>query len=148
MLRRKHIRSISTLAAAITSIPVVSGVAGGIYVWLSPNVMLASTIALRSVVWFNLWGLAVLLLSIYRKRWFCRTLCPTGWCCKQASRKARTIRPVKIPAGTGKCIAVFTLASAIFGYPLLLWIDPLVLFGGFFTTVFRFKELSGIADTF
>jgi len=121
--------------------PFIGGIAGGIYVWLSPNVMLASVIALRSMVLFNLPGIAVLSICLFRKRWFCNMLCPTGWCCHQVSKTAHRHRPDRIPVHTGKIIVLFTIASAIFGYPLLLWIDPLVIFSSFFT-VFQFKEIS------
>jgi len=140
-LKRYPIRFFSTLAAVALSLPCITGVASGIYVWLSPNIMLASAIALRSMVLLNLLGIAVLLLCIFRKRWFCNMLCPTGWCCHCVSNKAHRKRLDRIPVNTGKVIALFTIASAIFGYPLLLWIDPLVIFNNFFT-VFRFKELS------
>ena len=141
MLRKDHIRLVSTLVAAITSMPFISGMAGGIYVWFSPNVMLASAIALRSVVLFNLLGVVVMVLCLYRKRWFCNMLCPTGWCCQQFSQIAYRKRPDRIPVHTGKVIAIFTVSSATFGYPLLLWIDPLVIFNSF-CTVFQFKDLS------
>ena len=141
MLKKEHIRLISVLLAAVTSLPFIGGAIGGIYVWLSPNVMLASVIAVRSMVVFNLLGFIVLLLCLYRKRWFCSVLCPTGWCCQHVSGKAHLTRPLHISANIGKCIVIFTFASAIFGYPLLFWIDPLVIFTGFFT-FFRFEELS------
>jgi len=141
MLKRDYIRLISVLLASVTSLPFIGGATGGIYIWLSPNVMLASVIAVRSVVLFNLLGIIVLLFCLYRKRWFCGVLCPTGWCCQHVSGKVHRTRFIHISANIGKFIAVFTIASAILGYPLLLWIDPLVIFTGFFT-IFRFEELS------
>lgn len=141
ILKKDHIRLISVLSAAITSLPFIGGAVGGIYVWFSPNVMLASAIALRSVVLFNLLGIAVMLLCLYRKRWLCSTLCPTGWCCHHVSERAYRTRSIRTSANIGKWIAVFTITTAIFGYPLLLWIDPLVFFTGFFT-IFRFEDLS------
>ena len=141
MLKKEHIRLLSVLVAVVTSLPFIGGVVGGIYVWLSPNVMLASVIAVRSVVLFNLLGFIVLLLCFYRKRWFCGVLCPTGWCCQFVSGKVHRPRSIQLSANIGKFLAIFTIASAIFGYPLLLWADPLVIFTGFFT-IFRFEELS------
>ena len=156
MLKKEHLRPVATLVAVVTSLPFIHGIAGGIYVWLSPHVMLASAIAFRSIVWLNLLAIAVVIICLYRKRWFCNMLCPTGWCCHQVSNRAcrhranwisahteRVHQPrhVLISANTGKWIAFFTISSATFGYPLFLWIDPLVLFSSFFA-VFPFMGLS------
>jgi len=156
-LMKEHVRLISVLLATVTSLPFAGGAIGGIYVWLSPNVMLASVIAVRSAVLLNLLGLVVVLLCLYRKRWFCYMLCPTGWCCQHVSRcrngvSGSRVKPEAISpkpetpffwktANYGKAIALFTLASALFGFPLLLWIDPLVVFSGFFS-LFRFEQLT------
>jgi len=140
-LKKDHIRLISLLSAIATSMLFIVGSVGGIFVWLSPNIMMASVIAVRSVVLFNLLGFVVLLLSFYRKRWFCGVLCPTGWCCQHVSERAIRIRMIRISANIGKWIAVFTVVSAIFGFPLLLWLDPLVIFTSFFT-IFHFDSLS------
>ena len=141
MLKKEHIRSVSTLVAAVTALPFIPVIAGGIYVWLSPHVMLASTIALRSMVLLNILGIVTMLLCIYRKRWFCHMLCPTGWCCHRVSNRVRRHRPDRIPVNTGKWIALITISSATFGFPLFLWMDPLVLFSSFFA-VFQFSDLS------
>ena len=140
-MKKEHLRAVFTLVAVVTSFPFISGIAGGIYIWLSPNVMAASVIALRSAVLFNLFGIAVAALCFYRKRLFCNMLCPTGWCCHHFSKMSHRKRPDRIPVHTGKMIAIFTIASALFGYPLLLWIDPIVIFCSFWV-VFRFNDLS------
>lgn len=130
MLKRKHIQLISSLVAIITSLPFWGGIIGGIYVWLSPNIMVASAIALRSFVLLNIIGLIVLLFCLYKKRYFCNYLCPTGWCCTKIS-KASDRKPSRLPWSINKLLFLLTLSSAVLGFPLLLWIDPLVLFCSF-----------------
>lgn len=130
MLKRKHIQFISFGTAIITSLPFWGGVVAGIYVWFSPNIMLASTIALRSVVLLNIIGLIALLLCFYKKRFFCNYLCPTGWCCTKVS-KSSSRKPYRLSFPINKLLFLLTLSSAILGFPILLWIDPLVLFCSF-----------------
>lgn len=100
----------------------------------SPFVALSATIAGRSLALVASVGLVVLIVVSFRRRFFCRWLCPTGVCTDAASRlgqRLRRRRPV-LPAA-GRWIALVTLGGALLGYPLLLWLDPLALFSGLFT---------------
>jgi len=103
----------------------------------SPFVAVCSAIALRSLAATTLIGLPVLAISLLRRRWFCRWACPTGLLLEQLGRIRRAAggRWKKLPH-VGRWAALATLAGACFGYPLLLWMDPLGMFGGFFG-VFR-----------
>lgn len=99
---------------------------------LSPWVAAASLLATRAVGVSVLLGLPVLALALIRRRWFCRYACPTGLLAECAGWARRSAAP---PASrfphVGHWIAVVTLAGACFGYPLLLWLDPLAIFTGF-----------------
>jgi ferredoxin-type protein NapF len=133
-VRLKEIRTVSLVIALLLALPLGWGWASGLYLWLSPFVMLNSVLVLRSVVWLN--GIAVILLlfSLLKKRWFCHYLCPVGYACDKCStlgrRKAFVLR--KLPP-LGKWIAAAAILAALAGFPALALLDPLVIFNGFFT---------------
>ncbi len=113
----------------------------------SPFVAVCSAIAVRAVGVVTLFGLPVLVISLFRRRWFCRWGCPMGLILEQAGRIRRSAGAAwrKMPP-IGRWAALATLAGACFGYPLLLWMDPLAMFGGFFG-VFRWPlTAAGVAS--
>ena len=101
---------------------------------LSPYVMLGSAIVARSVGVATLVGLPVLLIVLVRPRWFCRYACPVGLVAEQVGRLNPWGKRIcrKLPPA-GRWIALVTLGGAVFGYPLVLWLDPLAMFSGLFT---------------
>ena len=100
----------------------------------SPWMGLCSAIALRAVPLTALVGVPVLVIVIFRRRWFCRHVCPTGLLldCVRQVRPGKAPSLARVPA-LGQWIALVTLAGACVGYPLLLWLDPLVIFSGVFS---------------
>jgi MauM/NapG family ferredoxin protein len=100
---------------------------------VSPWVAICSAVALRSFSWIVLLAVPVLVLSVLRKRWFCRYACPVGLLTEQAGRPMVWTRGVagRLPH-LGRWFALIGLAGACVGYPLLLWLDPLAIFSGFF----------------
>ncbi|MBQ7188797.1 MAG: 4Fe-4S dicluster domain-containing protein [Kiritimatiellae bacterium] len=78
-----------------------------------------------------LYALPVALFSFLSPRFFCRWMCPAG-CCQDvlAKVRCRIIRAVPF-RGMWRLAPVFVgigIAAALFGYPLFLCLDPLVLF--------------------
>ncbi len=100
---------------------------------LSPLLSLGGSLATRAVGLLTLFALPLLLLPLFKGRFFCWRLCPMGFVAETVSRlntrNAGLVR--KIPF-IGKGLALVILASAAAGYPVLIWTDPLCLFNGFF----------------
>jgi len=96
---------------------------------LSPFVALSSSIAARSVGVGAILALIVAVVSSFKKRWFCLYLCPTGFLLENTSRVGlrKTRWWGKLPP-VGRYVAIITLAGAVAGYPLLMWMDPLCIF--------------------
>ncbi|MDZ7619764.1 MAG: 4Fe-4S binding protein [Patescibacteria group bacterium] len=101
---------------------------------VSPWIMAASALALRGVSMVTLLGVPVLVLVLWRRRWFCTHACPTGlvleWLAKASPLRRR--RWWKAAPEVGKWIALLTLGGAALGYPLALWLDPLAMFPALF----------------
>jgi formate hydrogenlyase subunit 6/NADH:ubiquinone oxidoreductase subunit I len=98
----------------------------------SPYVAVFGAIAARAVSAATLIGLPLLILALFFPRWFCRYGCPVGLMAESLAR----VRP---SAGAnlsrwpqvGRWLVFLTLGTAIVGYPVLLWLDPLAMLGGF-----------------
>lgn len=100
---------------------------------VSPFVAACAALAARSITTVALFGLPVLVLALLVPRGFCRYACPVGLLQEIVGR----LRPragtawVRVPP-LGQAAAMLTLGGAAVGYPLLLWLDPLVIFSSFF----------------
>jgi ferredoxin-type protein NapF len=96
---------------------------------VSPFVALSSSIAKRSIGVGAVLALVVIVVSSFKKRWFCLYLCPTGFLLENTSRIGlrKTRWWGKLPP-VGRYVAILTLAGAVAGYPVLLWMDPLCIF--------------------
>ena len=144
-LSASDIRTISFLAAVVFAIPGLWKGFQGIYVWLSPFLTLNSVFALKSFVWLNLVAVPVLVLILIRKRWFCKYLCPAGWCFDKVSAlsKLENTEYRKLPEA-GKWLAIISLIAALSGFPLFIILDPLSIFNGFFLIIYGKPEIAVI----
>lgn len=135
--KASQVRLIAALIAALFALLPGWKKLTGLFTWFSPFIMLNSLFVLKSFVLLNLLGIVVLVISFFRKRWFCRYLCPTGFLCDLASgvNKKKRLKISAVPP-FGKWIAVISLASAIAGLPLFILLDPMAIFNGFFS-IFR-----------
>jgi ferredoxin len=106
----------------------------GMYTWLSPFIMLNSIFVLKSLVWLNILGFGVLLISFFRKRWFCRHLCPVGMSCDIVSRMGwrKNFSSSRIP-DIKRYLVWISLAAALLGFPIFILLDPMAIFNGFFS---------------
>jgi MauM/NapG family ferredoxin protein len=108
-------------------------------------VAICSPIASRSISAGIGIGLAFALVALLRSRWFCRYACPMGLLLEGVSRIGlnRTAWWSRLPP-LGRYAALATVAGAVVGYPVLLWMDPLSIFSGIVAVRVTTDVLSGI----
>jgi MauM/NapG family ferredoxin protein len=112
---------------------------------MSPFVAIASSLATRTFRTVAMLGLIVGLIALFRHRWFCGWMCPTGLCMDGASALGRRLkRRASQGISWGRWLPALTLGGAVLGWPLFLWLDPLALFAGAFTAA---ASPRGIAAT-
>jgi ferredoxin-type protein NapF len=120
--------------ALVAALAVLAGQGDRVGWWrlpsaVSPLVGLASAIALRAVTLTTLIALPVFVLALLRHRWFCHYMCPTGLLADGAGKLCpwrKQSRRLRLPP-LGIWAVGITLAGACLGYPVLAWLDPLVL---------------------
>ena len=100
---------------------------------ISPFVAVCSALAVRTLSVITLLALPLLIMALWRGRWFCRNLCPVGFLSENIRRFHRPAGPnfTKLPL-ISQWVVLLTLGGAILGYPLFLLLDPLGIFNGFF----------------
>lgn len=96
---------------------------------LSPYLAIGSAIALRSLPAALLLALPMLALAVFRRRTWCRRLCPLGLIPEYCGKMRRRGGQPAVPR-LGPWLVLATLAGAAVGYPLFLWLDPLALYSG------------------
>jgi ferredoxin len=101
---------------------------------LSPFTAICSSVALRAVGVGAAIGFAFAAIALVRHRWFCRYACPMGLLLEGIAHIGfrKTSWWALFPQ-IGMCAGLLTLAGAIIGYPLLLWMDPLAIFSSFWS---------------
>lgn len=98
---------------------------------LSPFLGLTSVLATRTAGIALLAALPMTALILWKRRFFCRFLCPVGYisetCGKISPQPWRGY--MRLPR-LGQGVALFTLGGALVACPLFLFLDPLALFAG------------------
>jgi len=103
---------------------------------LSPFVAMFSLLATWAAPVAAGLGLAIGIATLVRHRLFCRWLCPLGVCLDVAGRAGRRLGRTSRPGPRmGPWMVLLTAGGALWGYPLLLWLDPLALFAGLFSAI-------------
>lgn len=102
---------------------------------LSPFVFLSTLVATRSMGWSVLCSIPVLALVLWRRRAFCRYMCPMGCLLDTCSRVRRTRAGTWVHAhlhvpAFGYWAALLTLGGAILSLPLFLFLDPIGILAG------------------
>jgi ferredoxin-type protein NapF len=134
ILKKQHIRIFSSVVAILLAFPLPWKGFTGFYNWLSPFILMNSWFLLKSLVVLNVLGFVVLTVSFFKKRWFCRYLCPLGLGCDTISNfsKRKTGYLKKVPS-FGRWLYLMSLIAALLGIPLFIILDPLAIFNGFFS---------------
>jgi ferredoxin-type protein NapF len=131
-LRSSGIRSVAMLLAVLLSLPMAWREFTGVYLKLSPFIMLNSALALKSLAWLSIPAIIILIVSYIKKRWFCRYACPVGWFCDNAARQSPRRKNYSRIPDFKIWLLWISLGLAISGYPVLILLDPLAIFSGFF----------------
>ena len=135
LIKPGKIRFISLLVAALLAMPLPFGNLTGSFIWMSPFILLNTTIAQQAFHWFNIIGLVILILIFVKDRFFCRYLCPVGVLCDPVSRFAgRKLVKRKFP-DIARSILIISIILSLFGFPILSIIDPVNAFNAFFDPV-------------
>ncbi len=127
---RRLIQLTCFLGAVVLVWPVLPwAIAPRFFQQFSPFVALSSSLAAHSIGVGAILALVVAIISSFKKRWFCLYLCPTGFLLENTSRAGlrKTRWWAKLPP-VGRYVALITIAGAVFGYPVLMWMDPLCIF--------------------
>jgi ferredoxin-type protein NapF len=136
LVNRRNIRFISLAIAFLFALPVGWGKLSGLSIWLSPFIMLNSVLALKSFILLNSIALIILAAAWFRKRFFCKYLCPMGCILDimpSPDTQSKRISFKKFPY-INKWLAIISLAGSMFGIPIFIYLDPLSIFNGFFTS--------------
>lgn len=142
---RLMIRCCALLASIVLVLPIVPWtMASAMWPSLSPFVLICTAVASWTISVSGIIGIPVLLIVLIRQRWFCRWACPVGLLTETVGRipHACQLRADRIPR-IGRLLALLTLGGSVFGFPLLLWLDPLAIFHGAFTITHEPTALAG-----
>jgi len=132
-IRISNLRTISFLVAVTLAVPFSLNGLTGLFIWLSPFIMLNSVFTLKSFVLLNDIGFLILAFVLFRKRWFCIHLCPVGWSCDKVSALSNKSFSYSRMPDIGKWLAIISLVASLIGVPLFVIFDPLAIFHGFFS---------------
>ena len=136
-LRRNVWRILITAAAAVLALGYFAEThpeLASILPRISPILSLFGALAARKWLgWLMLLGIPLLVLSTFKGRFFCWHLCPMGFLAETAGK----LNPwgkglVRRVPYLNKALALIIAVTAACGYPLLIWLDPLCIFNGFF----------------
>ncbi len=115
-----------------------------IFVQASPFVTICTILAGGALWLGSILGICFLVISLFRKRFFCRHACPVGLILDTVTAIRPSVKPWwKGAPSIGRYIVLLTLAGAIVGYPLFLWMDPLALLNSAFS-VYKASGLSAV----
>lgn len=135
MVKRIPIRLLLFCVIILLVLPINWGAITGLLLWFSPFLMLNSVLVLKSLVILNIFGFIIIIVVWIKKRWFCNFLCPVGFIFNKMIHyrlHAKKMLFVKLPY-FNKWLLLISLGGAIFGFPLFVLFDPLLIFNGFFS---------------
>lgn len=125
------------LAAVIVFILVMPGRAAEVFYHLpgllSP-LLSVSKLTFRGWSWALLPAVLFVGMVLWKRRWFCRWICPLGAVNEVATRLGRYLAlPTVRFWPVGQLLGTAAVTATLLGLPLLLWLDPMAILGGAFT---------------
>jgi ferredoxin-type protein NapF len=151
LAKRNLIRILFLGLVLILTLPVYLGKLTGLSLWFSPFIMLNSFFVLKTLVPLYIIALIILIIALFRKRWFCNYLCPVGLILDKVPRtrfKVSGFSLLKMP-DINVWLLIISLAGALIGLPIFILIDPLLIFNGFFLFIYQplnlYELILGIA---
>lgn len=146
--RRMYVRLGCFLLATLLLLPFPFWIHGSrIFVQASSFITICTILAGGTIWVGSILGLAFAVISLIRKRWFCRYICPVGLLLDTVSGMKLPVRIWwKRCPPIGKFIVLLTAAGAILGYPLFLWMDPLAFLNNAFSVYNATGILSAIVS--
>ena len=108
----------------------------------SSLVAICGSLASRTIAAGTIMGFGFAVLALWKRRWFCHYVCPTGLLLEEISKSGlqKTAWWRRCPS-FGQYLALLTAIGALIGYPLFLWLDPLAIF----SNAFSVREAAGFA---
>ena len=132
MVKRNSIRFLFLGLVILLALPLGWGTLTGLSFWFSPFLMLNSILVLKTLVVLNIIGFIIIVITWFRKRWFCNYLCPAGFILEKTPRRENSkTNLLKFPHA-GKWFVIISLAGALFGLPVFFFLDPILILNGFF----------------
>jgi ferredoxin-type protein NapF len=133
---RMFVRLMVLVLAALAAAQYLGPASSRLLPSLSPFLAAASTLAGRALSAGTLLCLPLFVVSLWKRRWFCRNLCPTGFALECLGRVGSGRRDRYRPwPRFGYWLMAFVLGGAAVGLPLFALLDPLALFNGFWGLV-------------
>lgn len=139
MVKRNLIRFLFLGIVVLLALPFNWGKLTGLSFWFSPFLMLNSIFVLKSRVPLNIIGFIILIIVWFKKRWFCNYLCPAGFLLNRAPHYKRfktDVSILKVPL-INKWLVIISLGGALLGFPFFIFLDPILIFNGFFMVFFH-----------
>ena len=120
------IRYFFFLIAIFLALPIPMHSFSGGLLWTSPYILLNSVLAVKGLAILNLLGIISLVIIFFRNRWICRYMCPLGVVCDWVSKAGRDKKTIRL--NLNKYLVIFSVVVAIFGTPVLMFLDPFNIF--------------------
>jgi ferredoxin-type protein NapF len=137
----RYIRFAMLVFAIFFSLPFSLAGWGGLYIWSSPYLLLNRLFSTHTLHWFALLGGTSLVLVALRHRWFCRYLCAPGMVCGYVSRFGFNQRTVNRFPRLGTGLFIVAMALSLLGFPILIYLDPVVMWKSFFDGMVVHQDL-------
>ena len=123
-IKATYVRLASLAIAVVLALPFIPGMFNGFYLWTSPYLLLLTAVNGRVLVPLQFIALAVIILALFRHRWYCKWVCPTGALCDLASQRKSKSNLHRVPK-LGGYIALTGFVAALIGVPVLAMVDPI-----------------------